>query len=117
MTYITEKKLQKDYFLAKKHCLFGDYRVHGNVHTYVTTKELKTMAFRINSQNITQKFGIQVTFILEIKPQKECFLIKYDCFFGDLCVHFDFQDEVNLDANCLFYFLTTYHKCILFLSS
>ena len=42
----------------------------------------------MNSQNIKQKFGIQVTFISEIKPQKERFLAKYDCYFGDLCVHF-----------------------------
>ena len=43
---------------------------------HVTTKELKKMTFRINSQNIQQKFGIQVTFISEIKPQKERFLEK-----------------------------------------
>ena len=44
------------------------------------------MTYRINSQNIQQKFGIQVTFISEIKPQKERFLEKYDCFFKDLCI-------------------------------
>ena len=43
----------------------------------------------INSQNIKQKFGIQMTFNSEIKPQKECFLTKYDCFFEDLCIHFE----------------------------
>ena len=47
------------------------------------------MTFRINSQNIQQKFGIQVTFISEIKPQKERFLEKYDCFFKDLCIHLE----------------------------
>ena len=30
--------------------------------------------------------NIQVTFISEIKPQKERFLEKYDCFFKDLCI-------------------------------
>ena len=47
------------------------------------------MEFRINNQNIKQKFGIQVTIISEIKPQKERFLAKYDCFFGVLWVHFE----------------------------
>ena len=28
MTFITKKELQKEYFLARKHCLFGDFRVH-----------------------------------------------------------------------------------------
>ena len=58
------------------------------MHTYVTTKELEKMAFRMNSQNIKQNFGTQVNFISEIKPQKERFLARYDCFFGNLCVHF-----------------------------
>ena len=44
------------------------------MHTYATTNELKKMAFRINSQNVEQVFGIQVTFISEIKPQTERFL-------------------------------------------
>ena len=56
---------------------------------YATTKELKKMAFKINTQNIKQKFGIKLTFISEIKPRKECFLAKQDCFLGDLCVHFE----------------------------
>ena len=43
------------------------------MHTYATTKELKKKAFRINSQNIEQVIGITVTFISEIKPQKEGF--------------------------------------------
>ena len=33
---------------------------------YATTKELKKNAFTINSQNINQEIGIQVTFILYI---------------------------------------------------
>ena len=60
------------------------------MHSYATTeKELKKMSFKINSQNIKQKFGKQVTFILEIKPQKERFLAKSDCFFRDLCIRFE----------------------------
>ena len=46
------------------------------MHTHATTKRLKKMAFRTNSQNIKQAFGIQVIFISEIKPQKERFLAK-----------------------------------------
>ena len=74
VTFITEKKLQKEHFLAKRHCLLGNLCVHlnpcqdGNVHTSGTTKEMKVMAFSINSQNVEQAFGIQVIFITEIKP-------------------------------------------------
>ena len=58
--------------------------------TYATTKELQKIAFRINSQNIKQRVGIQVTFISEKTPQKKkVFLTKYDLFFGDLCAHFE----------------------------
>ena len=57
--------------------------------TYTTTIKLKKMAFKINSQNIKENVGTQVTFISEIKPRLERFLEKYDCFFGDLCVHFE----------------------------
>ena len=56
---------------------------------YAATKEMKTMVFRINSQNIEQEFGIQVTFIIEIKPQKERFLAKKPSLFGDFCVDFE----------------------------
>ena len=59
----------------------------GNVHTYVTAKELKKITFRIISQNIQQKFGIQVAFILEIKPQNKRFLEKYDRCLRNFCVH------------------------------
>ena len=56
--------------------------------THATTEELEKMAFMVITQNFKQKFVIQVTFISDIKPQKQRFLAKYDCFFGDLCVHF-----------------------------
>ena len=36
-----------------------------------------------------QAIGILVTFIQEINLQKEKFSAKYDCFFADLCVHFE----------------------------
>ena len=57
--------------------------------TYATTKELKKMEFKINSQKIKQIVGIQVIFISEVKPRLERFLAKYDRFFRDLCVHFE----------------------------
>ena len=57
------------------------------MHTYATTKELKKEAFKINSQNIEQAIRILVTFISEIKLQKENILAKADCFFVDLCIH------------------------------
>ena len=56
---------------------------------YATSKELKKKAFTKNSQNIQQAVDIQLTFISEIKLQKEHFLAKYDCSFGDLCVYFE----------------------------
>ena len=59
------------------------------MRTYATIKELKIMAFKINSQKIKQKFAIQVIFISEIKPRLERFLAKYEWFFRDLCVHFE----------------------------
>ena len=37
-------------------------------------------AFAVNSQNIKQEMGIQVTFISVKKFQKEQFSAKYDCF-------------------------------------
>ena len=56
---------------------------------YATTKELKNIGFKITIQNIKQKFGMQLIFISEIKPGLERFLAKYDCFFGDLRIHFE----------------------------
>ena len=49
------------------------------MHSYATTKELKKKAFTINSQNLKQAIGIQVTFILETKLKK-IFLAKYNHF-------------------------------------
>ena len=57
--------------------------------TYATTKELKKMSLRINSQNIRQEIGIQVAFIMGKKLQKEHFLVKKRCHFGDFWVHFE----------------------------
>ena len=42
--------------------------------------------FTVNSQNVKQAIGIQVTFISENKFQKDHFLTKYDCLYGDFCV-------------------------------
>ena len=50
---------------------------------------MKMMTFRINSQNIEQAFGIKVTCITEIKPQREPFLAKKSSLFGDFCVYFE----------------------------
>ena len=72
--FITEIKLQKEHFLAKEKSIFVNLFVDfepllgWNVPTYATTKELKKMAFEINSQNIEQNFEILVTFITEINP-------------------------------------------------
>ena len=52
-------------------------------------QELKKKPFTVNIQNIKQAFGIQVTFILENKPQIEHILANYDCFLDNLCVHFE----------------------------
>ena len=68
------------------------------------------MEFRINNQNIKQKFGIQVTFISEIKPQKEPFLAKYDCFFGDLWVHFEYL--LGWECACICHGLRTEKESI-----
>ena len=43
------------------------------MHTYVTTKELKNKAFSVNTQDINQTMGIQVTIMIEIKLQKYIF--------------------------------------------
>ena len=55
---------------------------------YATTKEMKTMAFRINSRNIKQASGTQVTFITEKKLQKEHFLAKQTLSFRRLMCPF-----------------------------
>ena len=38
------------------------------MHTYAMNKELEMKAFKINSQNINQEIGIQVSIIFEINP-------------------------------------------------
>ena len=55
---------------------------------------MKKNAFKINGQNIKQTIGIQVTFITEKKLQIENVCEKFeclfvDCFFANLCVHFE----------------------------
>ena len=47
------------------------------------------MVFKVNRHNIKQAISIQLTFIPENKLQKEHFLAIYDCFFSDLCIHFE----------------------------
>ena len=41
---------------------------------YTITKVLKREKFMLNSENIKQAIGIQLTFIMKIKLQKEQFL-------------------------------------------
>ena len=95
VAFIMGKKLQKEHFLVKNAVISVTFGFilnpcqNGNVHTYATTKEMKTMAIRINSRNIKQTIGIQVTFITEKKLQKELLLAKKHCLLADLCVHFE----------------------------
>ena len=90
VTFITEKKFQKQSFVFSVTFAFIlNLYQDGNVHMYATTKELKKISFKVNSRNIKQTFGKQVAIIFEIKPQKERFLAKYDCFFRNLCIHFE----------------------------
>ena len=56
---------------------------------YTTNKEMKTMAFTINSQSIERAIGIQVTFIMEKKPQEVHILAKKVCLLCILCVLFE----------------------------
>ena len=49
---------------------------------YPTSKKLKSKAFKLNSENIKQVIGIQLTFILETELQKEDFFEKYGHFFS-----------------------------------
>ena len=96
VTFGSENKLEEK-ILFNKTRLFSEIHASilkpcqdGNIHTYATTKELKKIALRINIQNIKQRVGIQVTFILEIKPQKkDVFQQNMTVFFGDLCVYFE----------------------------
>ena len=95
VTFITEIKPQKERFLGKKTVFLVTFAFilkscqDGNVHTYATSEEIKMMAFRVNSRNIKQGIGIEVTFIMETKLQKEHFLPEKYCLSGDLCVHFE----------------------------
>ena len=95
VTFISQKKLQKQHFLAKNTVFLATYAsilnpcYDQNVPTYTTTKKLKNIPFKIISQTIKQKFGIQLIFISEIKPRLNRFLVKCDCFFGDLWVHLE----------------------------
>ena len=50
------------------------------MHTYVTNQELKKKALTVTRQNMKQAISIQLTFILEIKLQKEHFLGTYHIF-------------------------------------
>ena len=73
-TFIMEKKLQKVHGLAKEVCLLCilcvlfEPLLRWKCTCVCTTKQMETMAYGINSQNIQQAFGISVTFITEIKP-------------------------------------------------
>ena len=59
------------------------------MHKYATTKEMKNkMHLQEVAKKKNQESGIQVASISDIKPQKQRFLAKYDCFFGDMCVRF-----------------------------
>ena len=56
-----------------------------NVCTYAATKELKSKALTVNSQNIRYVIAIQV----KKSFKNNIFFVKYNCFFGDLWVHFE----------------------------
>ena len=43
---------------------------NGNVHTYATTQELKKKEFTLNSKNMKQEIGLQLTFHLDIEIEK-----------------------------------------------
>ena len=73
----------------------------GNVDPYTTTQELKKNAFKLNSEIIKQIIGTQLTFILEIKLQKELLLEKYNFFFCNGFLHFGRL----LGCECAFVFL------------
>ena len=53
-----------DHFLSANVSFFN-HCLDRNVHRYATTLELKKKVCALNSQNIKQAIGIQVTFILE----------------------------------------------------
>ena len=55
---------------------------------YATTKEMKTMPFRINNWNTKKAIGIQVTCITERRLQKELILAKKTLSFRPLMCPF-----------------------------
>ena len=71
---------------------------------------MKTMSFRMNSQNVRQAIGIQVTFNMKQKLEKEHFLAKKYCLLGDFCVRF----ELLLGWNVHTYATTTEMKTMAF---
>ena len=92
VTFMLEIKIQK-YIFSKFWALFQRL-----MSTFCTTirmgiyirmpqpkiKIIKNKSLAVNSQNIKQEMGIQVTFISEKKLQREQFLPKYECFFHRL---------------------------------
>ena len=60
----------------------------GNLHTYVLTKDLKKKTFVVKIWNVKQAIGIQMTFILENKHQKEQLFGKMLLFFQELMYSF-----------------------------
>ena len=80
VTYMSENKLQKEYFWAKQDYdimpfLKPCYNLHMRIHA--TSKELKKKAFSVKCQNMKQAVSMEVTFILVNKHQKNFFLSKY----------------------------------------
>ena len=55
-----------DHFLVPNVSFLNPYQ-DANMHRYATTKELKNKAFSVNTQDINQTIGIQVTIMMEIK--------------------------------------------------
>ena len=96
VTFISEKVLlQKEHFLAKKHCLLGDLHVHfepllGQECKYrCHDKRNEKTEFRIKSPNTKKAIRIEVISITEMKLQEEYFVVKRHCFLGNLHFHFE----------------------------
>ena len=73
VTYMSENKLQKEYFWAKQDYdimpfLKPCYNLYMRI--YATSKELKKKAFPVKCQNMKQPVSMEVTFILVNKHQK-----------------------------------------------
>ena len=88
MTFILEIKLQNYIFYQNTTVFIANYASilipcqDRAVHAYVTTEELKRKEFTLKSENMKEAIGIQVTFTLEIKLQKNIFQQKTDPFFS-----------------------------------